>query len=68
MLSKCQKRKSSLILDEGICKENVYTHSWFKMYCLSLHIYANKAPLTMFQMCEEIMQVHRHVHAIFVSG
>ena len=27
MLSKCQKRKSSLILDEGICKENVYAES-----------------------------------------
>ena len=37
MLSKCQKRKSSLILDEGICKENVYAHSWLKMYCLSTY-------------------------------
>ena len=38
MLSKFQKTNSSLILDEGICEENVYAHSWFKMYCLSLRI------------------------------
>ena len=35
---------------------------------ISLYIYANKAPLTISQMCKEIMRAHHHIHAIFGSG
>ena len=34
---------------------------------VSHYVYTNKAPLTMSQMCKEIMCVRRHIHAIFGS-
>ena len=33
---------------------------------VSHYVYPNKSPLTMSQMCKEIMR--RHIHAIFGSG
>ena len=35
---------------------------------VSHYVYTNKAPLTMSQMCKEIMRVCSHIHAIFGSG
>ena len=72
MLSKCQKRKSSLlvILDEFV---EEFVKKMFMLTAdlkctVSHYVYKNKAPLTMSQMRKEIMCVRRHIHAIFGSG
>ena len=59
------KRKSSLILDEVVKKMFMLTADLKGTF--SHYIYTTKAPLTMSQICKEIMmRVRRHIHAIYI--